>query len=202
MRSSDRLRESRGFFDRAAPEWARRRLDAARVDSLFAPIGICPGESVVDLGTGTGHMLPVLQRLVGEAGCVCALDLSLEMLRYAVAVKGGRSVLACASAEGLPLASCGWDAVVCMGVFPHFADRRSALREIYRVLKPGGKLAVLHLIGREELNALHQRVGGVIANDLLPGSSVMAECLEAGGFQTIEIAEMPDSYRAVGMRRA
>jgi len=200
MQLGDRLAELSTFFGNGAHAWAKRTPDLERVRSLLGPVRILRGQSVVDLGTGTGHILPVLESLVGPAGRVCGLDLSEEMLAYAAGVKESRTVLVRAAAEALPLESRAWDAVICMGIFPHFADRSAALREIHSVLVPGGRIAVLHLIGRERLNALHQELGGAIANDLLPGRVEMAADLDSSGFKVQEVAEMADGYRALGVR--
>ena len=200
MPHRDRLDALRGFFDRAAPTWAARSFQAGLAEALIAPLGLRAGGRVLDLGAGTGHLLPVLRNAVGGAGTICALDLSMKMLKYAASAASANAFLTCGSAEALPLWDDFWDAAICMGIYPHFADRASALAEIHRVLRPGGKMAILHMIGREQLNALHRQAGGVIADDLLPDSQEVAQSLEAAGFRVTEVADRAESYRAIGIK--
>ena len=129
------------------------------------------------------------------------VDLSPEMLRRAaVPATRTRTMRCCGVVERLPLKGGRWNAVFCIGLFPHLTDRRAALEEIQRVLVPGGRLAILHLIGREKLNALHREIGGVIAGHLLPPGEEVARLLAENGFRVGEILDREDCYQVTGTR--
>lgn len=196
------LHDVGAFFDRAAPRWAVRDFDRALMERLIGQVGLAPGDRVLDLGGGTGHLLPVLRQRVGASGVVCLVDLSMQMLRHAGAPAGpARAGRCCGLVEHLPLAGGRWNAAICMGLYPHFSDRRAALAEIRRALVPGGRLAVLHLIGREELNALHAGLEDVVADHLLPPGREVAASLAAAGFAVGEVRDLEDSFLVTARRQ-
>ena len=193
--------EVRAFFDRAAPAWAVRDFDRALMERLIDQVGLAPGDRVLDLGGGTGHLLPVLRQRVGASGAVCLVDRSMQMLRHATAPAGpARATRCCGLVEHLPLAGGSWSAAICMGLYPHLGDRAAALAEIRRVLVPGAPLAVLHLIGRERLNALHAGLEDVVADHLLPPGSEVAASLAAAGFVVGQVRDLEDSFLVTARR--
>lgn len=106
-----------------------------------------PGDRVLDLCTGTGAMLPAMAGRAGSRGLVIGLDFSGGMLHRARAkVAGRREVrLVQADAERLPFRSGSLDAVTCSHAFYELkgdgAER--ALREVVRVLRPGGRFVMM-----------------------------------------------------------
>lgn len=111
----------------------------------FSRLGLRPGERVLDLGCGEGrHTLGVwLSADVVSVG----VDLSLQDLQTAqkkatdFIVPGQndqRLLLACANGLHLPFADASFDKVICSEVLEHIPDYQGVLREILRVLKPGG----------------------------------------------------------------
>jgi ubiquinone/menaquinone biosynthesis C-methylase UbiE len=123
--------------------FGRRR---ATFQSLIAAAGVQPGQRVLDVGCGTGYFARLLARAVGPEGLVVGIDPSPEMITYA-SRKAGR-VRNCqfrvGTAESLDLPAEHFDVVVSSLVLHHLPEdlRMPALREMRRVLRPGGKLLV------------------------------------------------------------
>ena len=113
-------------------QWPPRVLDAAAVTSA---------QQVLDVASGTGVLACAAEARVGAAGRVVGLDPNEEMLAVArhkqasVEWRSGR-------AEALPFADSTFDAVVSQFGLMFFEDRSQALREMLRVLRPGGRLAL------------------------------------------------------------
>ena len=132
-RSSD---AATGYQDTLVPalmeEWAPRVADAA---------GIRPGDRVLDVACGTGVLAAEAARRAGPTGAVTGLDLSPEMLAVAArlhpTVEWRRG-----SGDALPFPDGSFDAVVSQFGLMFFPDQVAGLREMRRVLVPGGRLAV------------------------------------------------------------
>ncbi len=107
---------------------------------LVAMLGLPPGGLALDIGTGTGvAALPAL-KAVGSEGVVVGLDPSLEMLRLAQGK--GVSQLVAGEVPGLPFPDGTFDGMLANFVLSHFTRYETALFDMVRVLRPGGKLGV------------------------------------------------------------
>jgi len=102
------------------------------------------GESVVDLGCGAGFDAFIAGQLVGPEGRVAGVDLSPEMLAVARSAQAEagfpRVEFRDASIEALPFPDASFDVTLSNGVLNLVPDKPAALREIFRVLRPGGRL--------------------------------------------------------------
>jgi len=123
------------------------------------------------------------------------LDFAEDMLREnARKVPDRRVARLCADAQTLPFPDEHFDLVVCFGVLPHLVDLKAALEELLRVLRLSGGLAVGHLMGSVELNALHRSFEGPIANDTLPPAESLAQMLRQLKATVVSAEESPDWY--------
>ena len=153
---------------------------------------IRPGERVIDVACGTGVLACAAAERVGSSGTVVGLDPNAEML--AVARRKNSSVQwRDGRAESLPLPDKSFDAVVSQFGLMFFEDRCTALREMMRVLQPGGRLAVAvcdaidHSPGYAVLAELLQRLFGMQVADALRAPFILGDpeqlyslCAEAG----------------------
>lgn len=195
--------ERTGFFDSHAPQWdACRPADLPqRLERVVRETGIAPGAHVLDLGCGTGVLIPHILPRLGASGRITALDLSGEMLRMA-REKGfdGRVSLIQADAQRLPFLDASFDALFCNAALPHFSDRRVALREMARVLRPGGLLAISHPIGRGAVNRLHQSTGGAVGEDRVPPAGALSAWLNEAAIAGTLAVDEAEFYLVVGRR--
>jgi ribosomal-protein-alanine N-acetyltransferase len=102
------------------------------------------GQHVLDLGCGNGNGLDALITRVGPTGRVVALDRDAASLARAAAREGPLTTIEADIAAPLPLDSESFDAVICQNVIECVTDRAGLLREIHRVLRPGGRALVGH----------------------------------------------------------
>ncbi len=120
---------------------------------------------MLEVGCGTGQLTGWLADCV-RPGRVEAIDFSPKMIRKAAAKRGGEFRVADVCQDDLGQAE--FDVALCFHSFPHFRDQPTALQNLASCLKEGGRLIVMHLRGREAINAFHSSVGGAIGGDLLP----------------------------------
>ncbi|MFJ9952322.1 class I SAM-dependent methyltransferase [Kitasatospora sp. NPDC091207] len=152
------LARTRAFFATRAADWdAKFPDDGPRFAAAIATLGLRPGDRVLDAGCGTGRALPLLRAAVGPEGRVIGADVTPEMLRVADARHHGTAALLTADCARLPLADASLDAVFAAGLISHLGDLDGALRELARVTRPGGALALFQPIGRAALAARHGR---------------------------------------------
>jgi ubiquinone/menaquinone biosynthesis C-methylase UbiE len=178
-------------------EWAPRVAEAAR---------LAPGDKVLDVACGTGVLANEAARRVGPGGSVAGLDRNEGMLAVARRKAAGidwRQGLA----EKLPFADGSFDAVVSQFGLMFFEDRVAALKEMGRVLRPGGRLAVAvwdaldRSPGYAAMAALLQRLFGErIANELrapfvLGNTKALRALFEEAGITRVEIRTLDGTAR-------
>jgi SAM-dependent methyltransferase len=100
-----------------------------------------PGERVLDVGCGTGIVARLAAERIGPAGAVVGLDPNPGM-RAVAARRAPGIAWRDGTAEALPFADASFDVVLSQFALMFFADRAAAFREMRRVLRPGGRLAV------------------------------------------------------------
>lgn len=111
-------------------------------------VGLRPGESVLDIGCGTGTLAIAAARRVGASGKVCGVDASPEMLSRArkKATKAGAEIaFKNGIVEALPFADGQFDAVLSTMMLHHLGPkaRLECAQEVRRVLRPGGRVLIV-----------------------------------------------------------
>ncbi|MBK9286238.1 MAG: arsenite methyltransferase [Flavobacteriales bacterium] len=129
--------------------------------------GIKPGDTVLDLGSGAGNDCFVARHEAGEDGRVIGVDFTPEMIAKAkanAAKLGYQNVeFRQGDIEALPLTSNIVDVVVSNCVLNLVPDKRKALSEVLRVLKPGGHFSISDVVLRGELPAQLQHAAEMYA---------------------------------------
>jgi len=135
------------------------------------------GETVLDLGCGAGLDLYQYASLVGPAGKVYGLDLSEAMVakvRENMAGVGASNVeFLCAPSDAIPLADGSVDLVTANGIFNLSPDKDAVMREVCRVLKPGGRTVFAEIVlraplpeeVRKDINDWFRCIGGALPED-------------------------------------
>jgi len=106
-------------------------------DDLLTYLNLSSDSKVLDAGGGTGR---IARGLIPYSGEITILDLSPRMLREAISKPGLQAVLA--PSELLPYRENSFDAVLMVDALHHVIDQKHTLSELFRVVKPGGRLVV------------------------------------------------------------
>lgn len=191
------LREIQGFFTDRAAGWEERTAGyLPQIERTIAELDIGAGQTVLDLGCGTGIALPLLRAKVGSMGRVVGLDATEAMLEQARQL--GRAAVAelvQGDVHVLPFPAGLADWIYCQGLLPHLHDPALALREMHRVARPQGRLLIFHALGRVALSALHHKTP---SDDEVLAPVRLCGLLEAAGWQVERLEDAPERFLLVG----
>jgi SAM-dependent methyltransferase len=159
-----------------------------------------PGEVVLDLGSGGGLDCFLAARQVGETGRVIGVDMTPEMISKAreLAIRGGftNTEFRLGEIEHLPVADNSVDVIISNCVINLSPDKLQVFREAFRVLKPGGRLAITDVVRTAEFpdeiqNDLEALYPGCIAGAAFIGE--LEWMLQQSGFTRIVIEPKDES---------
>lgn len=203
-----RIREQ---WNEVAARWHRwtplMREQYAPATALMLDLAhLGPGDHVLDVAAGDGYQSIAAAQRVGSSGHVLAVDLAPEPLTYAAAAAQQAGIerfeTRVMDGENLDLADASFDAVLCQFGLMFFPDPDRGLREMLRVLKPGGRASlVIFAVGgtpESELAAsiIRGRLGGEaplparISGASLGAPGVLKRKLQAAGFRAVEAHEL------------
>lgn len=187
------------FFGARAADWdSRFPDDGPAYAAAVADLGLREGDRVLDAGCGTGRALTPLRAAVGASGVVVGADLTPAMLQAAVrAGRDGAGQLLLADVAALPLRSRSIDAVFAAGLIAHLPQPAENLRELARVVRPGGVLALFHPIGRAALAA---RQGRRITPEDLRAEPNLRPLLATSGWRMTSYADEDARFLVLAVR--
>jgi ubiquinone/menaquinone biosynthesis C-methylase UbiE len=185
----------------AVPEGANLGLGCGNPVAIAS---LKPGQTVLDLGAGAGFDAFLAARAVGPKGHVIGVDMTPEMVTKARAnaKKGGYAQVEfrLGEIEALPVADATVDVILSNCVINLCPDKRPVYREAFRVLRPGGRLAVSDVVAREELPEEVKR-DLALHSGCLAGATVRAELeaiLKEAGFTDIVIRAKGNTDEVIG----
>ncbi|MCX5244123.1 class I SAM-dependent methyltransferase [Streptomyces sp. NBC_00201] len=187
------------FFGARAADWdSRFPDDGPAYAAAVTDMGLHEGDRVLDAGCGTGRALTPLRAAVGRSGVVVGADLTPAMLQAAVGAGRDRDgQLLLADVATLPLRSQSLDAVFAAGLIAHLPQPTENLRELARVVRPGGALALFHPIGRAALAA---RQGRRITPDDLRAEANLGPLLAGSGWRMTSYVDEDARFLALAVR--
>jgi len=193
----------RDYFNALASEWSERMRYEPRFSELLQHFGVSRGDRVLDAGTGTGRMTHPLTEMVGSEGVVVAQDFAFDMVLQGCQNDGHGDIhWVCDDLSEMGYRSGTFDKVLCFSVFPHLQDPLAVLKEVYRVLKPGGRVLILHTASSSQLNAFHASLNGIVKSDRLLSLDEMQQCFLHARLEPVLMIDQENLYWAEGLKEA
>ena len=190
--------DQKKFFDKQADTWHHRidKETKIRLSSIFEDKIPSLQAPLLDIGSGTGILLPELYRSVSKTFPIVEADYSWKMLDQNRENNGHDHLINYIQTDSheLPFKDNQFKSLVCFAAFAHFVDKARVIEEFYRVLQPGGRVVILHLMCHYRLNKMHHQVGGAVKHDLLPAVKELSSLLAASKFSVLQHEEDKTIY--------
>lgn len=190
--------------ERAASQmdpWIRGSLQ--RSGPLVESLSLRPGDTVADIGTGVGHLLPYIASQIGASGTIFAVDVYPEFLNKArerIAAEGWKNVHAVLGTEHDPkLPVNRLNGAILLDTYHHLNYPEETMRAVHRALKPGGRLFIIDYYRSRENPAANLEV--VRRHIRLDQDDVVKEVQAQGFHLAKQFDHMPFLYVLVFEKR-
>ena len=183
------------YFNCLAEKWDDLRADdRLRIRDLVDWVGLAEGDRVLDIGSGTGVLLPFLKQVIGERGLITTIDFAKEMVNRSKEKNRHLSGITYVVDDIMKFRSgILFDKVVCLNFFPHVKDKNAFILRIRELLIDGGTFVIMHDISRAEVNGIHQSSEHV-KNDRLPEGTKVASMLAVAGYEVQIVLDNEELY--------
>lgn len=189
--------DERSFFDNLAPDWDDNEVLSTpeKIREILDKIELKEGQEVLDLGTGTGVLLPFIAERIGNEGKITAVDYSEEMLKRAKQKFSSLSpspVFLNLDFENENIEG-EFDLIFLYCVYPHLHQPIETLKWLKKVnLKQGGSIIIAFPCDNNFINNIHREKHS--ESDQLPSASSLAKFLKENGFEADVLAESSGAY--------
>lgn len=187
--------DDREFFNNMADKWDEICCHPSeKVNYIMNRISLKFGNTVLDLGSGTGVTIPYLEGRIGEEGKITALDISEKMID--VSKKKNRfSNVTFEVCDYYNYSSTEkYDCILAYSCYPHFKDKDRFFEKSFSLIESGGKIVIAHIESREKLNSIHKNVEDKLDSDELLEVDYTAELMRKHGFKVTYTEDSSEYY--------
>ncbi len=188
--------EEINFFDSIAPQWDAMEVKSLpdKINEILDIINVPRGSKILDLGTGTGILLPYLAERTGETGEVTGVDFSDGMLNEARRKFGDLENVKIIKADFETDNIEGeFDLIILYCVYPHLNEPIETLRWLQKInCKQDGRIIIAFPNDEVFVNHIHGEKKA--PSDCLPSAPQLADTLRSYGFQARALAYSPEIY--------
>jgi ubiquinone/menaquinone biosynthesis C-methylase UbiE len=180
------MNPKKDFFNEKAGIWDEITVhDLKKVQYITELLGIHSDDKILDVGTGTGIMIPFYERYLVN-GSVVAVDYSKKMIEVARSKypENEHPKISYVVCDVYDLKyDADFDLVVCYSCFPHLVDQPLAIKILSKALKKGGRLVVAHSDSAKKINGVHMNGGVEVGNDFLPSMELLKHMIKESGLE-------------------
>ena len=184
--------------EKYAESWnSPERAEWQKPEEVLSIMQVAPGQSVADLGAGTGYFVPFLSAAVGPEGKVYPLDVEDAMLAW-ITKNAADQGLTNVEPRKAPFDSTGMeegllDRLLTVNTWHHIENRKDYAKRLFAVIKPGGRVVVVDFTKDAPEGP---------PPEMRLDASVVIEELQAGGFEAALVEEtLPRHYIVVGTKK-
>lgn len=183
------------FFDSVAHKWDNITYhDPNKIDFIVRKAVKTGIRTVLDLGCGTGVLLPIIQHYLTGHGEITALDISQKMIDIAKDKNGTRNIKYVCKDYYDFIGGQPFDLIIAYSCFPHFTDNELFFIKSYNLLKNYGTLVIAHSESRDIINLRHDEMKKKVKSTILKPANEITEQAEKYGFKGEEFIDNQEYY--------
>ncbi len=187
------MNEIASFFDFRAEHWDRQLKDyeIPIIRQILRKAGVNPQDIILDVGCGTGILIPFLFECYTESKNITGIDISKKMIEMMNLKFPQIKTYNCDFLTStFPPES--FTKVIIFNTFPHFLNPLKVLEISYKILKKSGKIIIAHTMTREKLDHHHKKSSAIVQSHHLISDEQFQKYFQAIGFK--EVALENDLY--------
>ena len=186
------------FFNTRAEDWDNIIIHIPeKVVYIVNLLEISPESQILDVGTGTGILIPNLSSKLSSKGKITAIDYSEGMINVACRKYPKKEYphvhFLVQDAYEAPMKA-QYDVIVCYSCFPHFPDKPEILAHFAQGLVPGGKFMIAHSDSRDGINSIHKDASDTVTEDNLPTMQQLTEMVETAGLNIMNTVDSDEYF--------
>ena len=187
------------FFNSIAEKWdSIINVDEKKINNLLSQISIINGDSILDVGTGTGVLIPFYKK-INKDGQITGIDISQGMLNIAKKKFDNLNNVKFKLLDvENDLLDEKFDKIILYSMFPHLNNKIKTIKKlVHNNLNKNGKLLIAHSNSREFLNNLHSDTDDRISKDVLIDVNKQKEAFENSNLKVTKFYEDDEIYYLV-----
>ena len=183
------------FSNGRAKGWDEvRAVDVIKIANLVEMVEFKEGDIVLDIGSGTGVLMPLMKDAIGKKGLITEIDFAANMIDRAIEKNCYLSGITYIVGDIMKFQSEKlFDKVIYLNFFSHVLDKLTFMLRIRELLAPNGSFIIMHDLSRATVNGIHQG-SDVVKKDRLPKGLKVAEMLSGSGYEIEAMLDNDELY--------
>ena len=180
---------SKEFFNHKSEKWDDiTDHDSNIIREVVGGFPDLSNPAILDVGAGTGVMVPFLKDKYGEKAKITELDFAEKMIKVNQRKHANLTNIEYVVGDiyDYPVPTNKYDLIVCYSVFPHFSDKKKVLKKFHKLLREAGSLIIFHSQSRQEINNMHKTAGKEVSTDRLPSAGEVVGRAVKLGYQLVK----------------
>lgn len=176
------------------PETGTHDLHAEKLNKIVATLNIEPNDRVLDVGCGSGVMVPYILNRLSPKGRLFEVDYAENMITANKKEHHDKRItFVCSDVMDMPFEPFFFDSIICFACFPHFQEQGKALSKLTELLKTKGVLTIAHLLSSKEIKE-HHNGKTAVSRDTLPVKQKITRFCEDCGLEIKIFKDEPGEY--------